>query len=188
MSVMESNHSQEMGTLQEQSQQEQSQQEQSQTEVGGQPEETLSLGELMLQERKKRKDKIRRKQQEASFRTYFNRVNQQRNRVINRINTELESLKHTIGSKDFNMLRDICTVTTPEQKNEAGEVTQKETKQVNKAALLKEARNLVVLKREERIKNKQRKKTSGRASKRKSHKNSVKFLTERNKEASKENR
>lgn len=107
-------------------------------------------------------------------------------RVNKRITSELKVLKNIIGAKDFAMLQEICTVTTPEQKNEQGEVTQPERKDVNKQALMTEARNLIVLQREERIKKGLRKKTTGRTSKRSAHRSAVKYLTDRNKQAAQE--
>lgn len=146
----------------------------------------LTPMQKMLAARKARKQAINRRKQESGFKKYVENIMARHKRVNNRINTELSVLKNIIGAKDFAMLKEICTVTTPEQKNEQGEVTQAERKDVNKQALMVEARNLIVLQREERIKKGLRKKTTGRSSKRAAHRSAVKFLTERNKQAEQE--
>lgn len=140
----------------------------------------------ILASRKARKLAINRKQQESGFKKYINSIMARHKRVNKRITSELKVLKNIIGAKDFAMLQEICTVTTPEQKNEQGEVTQPERKDVNKQALMTEARNLIVLQREERIKKGLRKKTTGRTSKRSAHRSAVKYLTDRNKQAAQE--
>src|SRR5271166_4435800 len=85
------------------------------------------------------------------------------------------------GRKITKNLRDICTIHTPEQKNEAGEVTAKATSFVNHRALVLEARLVLALKREGRIVGGQRKRSSGRGSDRTMHNATVKFIDNRNK-------
>lgn len=141
----------------------------------------------MLRDKKVRKSMMKREKQQAGMKAYIQRIMKQHQRVNKRIRIELEALEKTIGKKDFALLKDICTVNTPEQKNEKGEVVQEASKYVNKQALMREAKNLIVLQREERIKKGLRKRSTGRGSKRRNHASMVAFLTQRNIEAAKEN-
>lgn len=152
-----------------------------------QAEEVVGPVTQMLRDGKVRKALLAQKNQQTDMKNYIQRVVKQHRRVNKRINTELKSLEKTIGRKDFALLKDICTVNTPEQKNDKGEVVQEASKYVNKGALMREARNLIVLQREERIKKGLRKRSTGRSSKRASHSSMVKHLTQRNIEAAKEN-
>lgn len=139
-----------------------------------------------LAARKARKQALKRKKQESGFKTMIERYTSQQKRMSKRIKVEMKVLESTIGAEDFKMLKDICTNTIPEQKNEAGEVTQAAKRELNKHALMKEARNLIALQREERIKLGLRKRTTGRSSDRRRYKSEVAFLTQRNKEAAQE--
>jgi hypothetical protein len=105
---------------------------------------------------------------------------------LRRIENELKALETTIGIEDFKMLKEICTVVTPEVKNEQGEVTQAASKRLNKEALIVEAKNLIVLKRESRIEAGIRSRSSGRGSSRKAHSSSLKFILARNQTAAQE--
>lgn len=93
----------------------------------------------------------------------------------------LESYKRRFGKEDYNFFKEACTVHVPEVKDENGVVTQKGKKVVNKQALLKELANLLVIKREDRIKAGKRKRSTGRHSKRVYHASQVAHLQDRNK-------
>ncbi len=106
--------------------------------------------------------------------------------AIGKINNILVELEKQIGSQDFKMLKQVCMVDIPEQKNEQGEVVQAARQELNKQALITEARNLIVLQREERIKKGLRKRTTGRSSDRSAHRSKVKFLSARAEQAQQE--
>jgi hypothetical protein len=93
---------------------------------------------------------------------------------------ELEILSQRIGKEDFKLLKSICTVQVPEEKNEAGEVTKKAHSYVNYTALITEAKHLNVLKREEHIVAGKRKRSSGNARNRKMHRSFLSFIQQRN--------
>lgn len=158
-----------------------------QTQATSQTEEALGEIAMMLKVNKARKLAAKQKRQQSAMRNYIQRVTKEYRRVQKRLNTELRVLEGQIGKKDFAMLKDICTVHTPEQKNEQGEVTQAASSYVNKKALLVEARNLLVLKREDRMKQGLRKRSTGRSSRRTAHNSAVRYLTQRNAVAAKEN-
>lgn len=102
----------------------------------------------------------------------------------NRLVRQIRAASKTLGKQNFAMLKDLYTQTTPEQKNEAGEITQAASSNVNYQGLLAEAKHAIVLERESRIKSGKRKKTTGRSSKRRNHKDTFNFLTKRNAEES----
>lgn len=99
---------------------------------------------------------------------------------------QVRVVKDQIGRKDFQMLRDLFTVQTPEQKDEAGKVIQPTSSYVNYEGLIAEAKNVIVMQREMRMVAGKRSRKSGRSSDRKSHKLAYAFLMDRNQEASKE--
>lgn len=123
--------------------------------------------------------KMRKQQQE--FTEMFKRYNERRARDQKRLRAESDRMRVLLGKEDYTNLRDICTVHTPEQKNEAGEVTAKATSFVNHRALVTEAKLVLALKREERIVSGKRKRTTGRGSDRAAHIATVKFIDNRNK-------
>lgn len=97
-----------------------------------------------------------------------------------RENNELKEYRQRIGKESFDFLKKICTIDTPEQKNEQGEVTVPAKSELNKEALLKECYNVIIMLREERILAGKRKRSTGRRSKRQAHKNAIAFLNSRN--------
>lgn len=115
-------------------------------------------------------------------------ANYQRTAVrMNRLQrNQLEVLKHQIGKEDYNALKSICTTVVEEKKNDKGEVIQNAESNLNKMALIVETRNLLALKREDRIARGLRSRGSGRASKRRSHTSLVSMLKRRNEQAVKE--
>lgn len=141
----------------------------------------------MLAKAKIRKAALKGRHQELEMKNYIKRLTKHYRRASKRIDTELRSLRRIIGKNDFALLKDICTVNNPEQKNDKNEVTQEASTFVNKKALMTEARHLIVLQREERMKNGLRKRSSGTSRERAAHNSMVRFLTSRNEEAAKEN-
>ena len=84
-----------------------------------------------------------------------------------------------LNPEDLKMLKQICTVNVPEQKNDKGEVTQKAYSYINKNALIGESRNAIALAREARILMGKRKRSTGRHSKRKAHRAALNLLAKR---------
>ena len=91
-----------------------------------------------------------------------------------------------LGKEDYKTLRDICTIHTPEQKNEKGEVTAKAASFLNRKALLSEGRLILALKREQRITAGQRKRSTGSSSARKAHRATINFIHMRDAETLKQ--
>ena len=85
-----------------------------------------------------------------------------------------------LTKEEARQLEEICTVNIPEQKNEAGEVTALSQSYVDWGVFVKEANFIKVLKRQERINSGLRKSSSGRSSKRKSHKSTLAYVISRN--------
>jgi hypothetical protein len=110
----------------------------------------------------------------------FRRYQQKQAKDKSKLKQEVATMRGYLGEEDFKALRDICTIHTPEQKNEQGEVTVKASSFVNNKALLREARLVLVLKREDRIKMGKRKRSTGRSSDRKAHQNTLNFINMRN--------
>lgn len=104
-----------------------------------------------------------------------------------KLKKELDELKLKVGKDSWKVLVDICTVVTPEQKNDEGVVTQEAKTEVNKYALLVEAKNLLVMMRQSRIDKGLRKKTTGNTNQRRAHKSKYEFLMGRGQKAKEEN-
>ncbi len=92
---------------------------------------------------------------------------------------DLKRAKFLVGKDAYNDLREICTIPIPEQKDKDGKVTEEASSYVNKYALINELRNLIVLKREDRIQAGKRKRSTGRSSQRKTHSGTVRLLNKR---------
>ena len=118
--------------------------------------------------------------QQKSFQEMYQKWGERREKDRLKLLAESKRMKDLIGRADYNALKDICTVHTPEQKNEAGEVTTKASSFVNHKALIEEAKLVLVLQREERIKSGLRKRTTGRSSDRQDHRSMVNFINMRN--------
>lgn len=136
--------------------------------------------------RKARKTLRAKAAQENAFAKMIKNHRARYERATSLVKSSLAELRSLMPKEDLKMLKDICMVETPEQKNEAGEVTQASKKTLNKHALLVEARHAMVLQREQRIKDGQRKRSTGRHSKRATHSGMVNFLNSRTAEAKKE--
>jgi len=154
------------------------------TEVTSQEVE-LTPAQARIKAAKLRKLNIARKKQQNGYKKMIERYTANYRDSLDQIQRQLDLIEKQVGSADFKMLKDICTNVTPAKLNEAGEIETPEKKEVNKAALIREGLNLIVLKREERIKAGLRKRSTGRSSDRKAHKSAVTFLNNRNEEAKK---
>ncbi len=157
-----------------------------QTEVAVQSEAELTPAQARIKAAKLRKANIARKKQQNGYKKMIEQYTANYKDSLNQIQRQLDLIEKEIGKDDFKMLKDVCTNIIPAVMNETGEVTTPEKKEVNKGALIREGLNLIILKREDRIKAGLRKRSTGRSSHRKTHKSSVKFLTKRNEEAKKE--
>jgi len=132
--------------------------------------------------------RLLRKQSKAvkSQREYFQKVMKQwrrndennRNQLLRRVRVVAKIL----GKENFEMLKDLYTVNTPEQRNDTGEVTAQSSSIVNYKGLLVEAKHAICLEREARIKSGNRSRKSGNSSERRAHKILLNFLTKRNAE------
>lgn len=131
-------------------------------------------------------DSKRMRKQQEHFAKMFADYQAKQRRSYLKVLSRVRVLKEEMGADDFNVLKDICTVRTPEVKNEAGEVTQEAKSQVNYQALLAEGRLVIALNRESRIKAGLRKRSSGNTSTRRNHSIIIKFIEARNKVASSE--
>lgn len=120
-----------------------------------------------------------RKAQRGMFEEYFLKPQKKSQAKMMK---QVRVVREQIGRQDFKMLRDIFTQNTPEQKDEAGNVLQPASSQVNYQALLAESKHVIVMQREHRIQAGLRKRTTGRSSDRKSHKGTLNFLLARNAE------
>lgn len=117
----------------------------------------------------------------------------ERQKKQNRVNRQLKELEKQIGTDDFEAIKVMVTTFHPEQKDEKGNVVQQAHNAVNHKALLTEAKNFLILRRERRMKNienpdgtvtaRTRKRTSGRSSDRKAHKIAYNHIIERGKKA-----
>jgi hypothetical protein len=155
------------------------------TEVVNQEVE-LTPAQARIKAAKLRKTNIARKKQQNGYKRMIEQYTANYKDSLAQIQRQLDLIEQQVGKADFNMLKDICTNITPAKLNEAGEIETPEKKEVNKAALIREGLNLIVLKREERIKAGLRKRSTGRSSDRKAHRSAVTFLNNRNEEAKKE--
>ena len=88
-----------------------------------------------------------------------------------------------IGNDEFEALKTICTIKTPEQKDDKGNIVQQAGEFVNWRAFVIEASNLIVLRRQARITAGTRKKTTGRGSNRTKQRHAVKHILERGQKA-----
>jgi hypothetical protein len=88
-----------------------------------------------------------------------------------------------VGKDEYDALVAVCTVQVPEKKDKDGNVLQPASSNVNYRALLAEAKNLAVLQREKRIKAGERKRSTGRSSRRRRHSSTLQVILNRNKAA-----
>lgn len=135
---------------------------------------------------KSRKEVLAKRKQESYFKKMVSKYTEQSQQLNSKIARQLELLEESLGSDDFAMLATICTTITPEVKNESGEVTQEAREELNKQALLIEGKNLIALKREDRIKAGLRKRSSGRSNRRRLYAAQMRYINSRNEAASQE--
>ena len=129
----------------------------------------------------KRKEKAFKAQQQA-VNKMFKRYEESQAKAQKQLNAKVRRLRNELGKEDFEVLKDICTIRTPEQKNDKGEVTQEASSVVNFRALFIEGRFALTLNREARILAGKRKRTTGRGSDRIAHKNLVNYINSRSSE------
>lgn len=103
-----------------------------------------------------------------------------------RLMSQVRVMETIIGKVNMKSLKDLYTVPVAEKKNDKGEVIVAASSYVNYPGLLVEAQYVIVLEREARIQAGQRKRSTGRSSKRQAHAASVQFIHKRNEVASKE--
>lgn len=149
-------------------------------------EPTVSVDELNAAEESAKKPQITKamrkkmRAQQQSFQQMYKNFEERREKDRLKLIKESKRMKDLIGREDYNALKDICTVHTPEQKYENGQVTAKATSFVNHKALIEEAKLVLVLQREERIKAGLRKRSTGRSSDRQMHRSTMNFIHMRN--------
>ena len=115
-----------------------------------------------------------------------------------RVTRQLKDLSSKIGHDDFEALKAMVTTFYPEKKDDKGVVVQEAYNSVNYAALIVEAKNFLVLRRERRMSGyttenpetkeetyhpPTRKRSTGRTSDRKAHRNTYNYILERGKKA-----
>jgi hypothetical protein len=156
------------------------------TRNASEPEQTISVDELKAAEEQAKAPKIsnamrkKMRAQQKSFQQMYKNFEERREKDRLKLLKESKRMKDLIGREDYNALKDICTVHTPEQKDEKGEVTTKASSFVNHKALIEEAKLVLVLQREERIKAGLRKRSTGRSSDRQAHRSTMNFIHMRN--------
>ena len=138
--------------------------------------ETLKVSRLKKQIRNQTRSRLKRQQ---GFQEFFLKPQQKRQKQLMQ---QVKIVFDTIGKQDFKMLKDVFTVTTPEQKDDNGMVIQPEKKQINWQGLLLEAKNVITIQREQRMKNGTRQRTTGNSNARRAHKAALKFLLNRDAE------
>ncbi len=122
--------------------------------------------------------KLIRKQQQmmkANYQNYLVQVESMRKKE----EAKLKQLKSVVGKDVYKNLRKACTETIPEVKAEDGTVTTPAKKVVNKGKFLRELSLAIVVLREDRILKGKRKRSTGRSSDRKNHKQSLKAILTR---------
>lgn len=118
--------------------------------------------------------------QGAQFRAMFEQYNKRQTDHARRMMTRVRVLADTIGRHNMRMLKDLFTVNVPEQKDAEGAVTQAAHTYINFDGLLVEGRNVIVMEREARMAAGQRKRTTGRHSRRTMHNSAYNYLMKRN--------
>lgn len=136
--------------------------------------------------------------QQKKIGKYIRSMRKNQYKANGKISKELTALKAVIGYDDFEAIVAVATSFHPEKKDDTGKVTQEAYNQTNWQAVIAEAKNLLVLRREKRMKAnsdglsgtkdengklvKTRKRTSGRSSHRKAHRAKYAFIVKRGKE------
>jgi hypothetical protein len=122
--------------------------------------------------------KLIKKQQQmmkANYQNYLVQLESMRKKE----EAKFKQLKDTVGKSTYKALRKACTETVPEVKAEDGTVTTPAKQVVNKGKFLRELSLAVIVLREDRILKGKRKRTTGRSSRRKSHRESLKAILAR---------
>lgn len=97
-----------------------------------------------------------------------------------RLDTQLEVLRAQIGTKNFKLLKTLATTLVEATKDENGNVTAPESRTINYEMLLKEGKNLIVMLREERMRDGKRSRKTGGSRNRARHNAAFRFLSARN--------
>jgi hypothetical protein len=126
---------------------------------------------------KKQKKSVAR--QERQLKQLYARAKTEQERSRRKVRNSVAFLKSVLGAEDFNNLKDICSYNIPEQKGPDGSIVQAAKKGVNYRALIVEGNLVIAMNRESRILSGKRKRTTGRASKRKSHRSTVNYANMR---------
>lgn len=121
----------------------------------------------------------KRLQMEKYFEQLYKKQLRETAKATKRLKATVKVLRKNLGKESFNKLKDLMTTIVPEEKNEKGEVVKESYKEINYVGIISEGLNLIALLREERIKQGKRKKTTGRSSRRRSHRNQINFLNRR---------
>jgi hypothetical protein len=103
-----------------------------------------------------------------------------------KLKTQLEVLRGQIGTKNFKLLKTLATTVSEATKDENGNITSPESRSINYEMLLKEGKNLIVMLREERMREGKRSRKTGTSRNRGRHNSSFRFLSARNLAASSE--
>jgi len=140
-----------------------------------------------LEMRKLNKVSSSAKKQQKSFQKMVKSWQENQSKQNRRLMQSVKEVFDIIGKKNFKMLKDLYTVNVEEKKDDQGNVTQKASSYVNYVGLLQEAKHVIIVEREARIKAGKRKRTTGKSSKRSAHQLALRFLENRNIEAKKEN-
>jgi len=122
--------------------------------------------------------KLIKKQQQmmkANYQNYLVQVESMRKKE----EAKFKQLKSVVGKDVYKNLRKACTETVPEVKAEDGTVTTPARQVVNKGKFLRELSLAIVVLREDRILKGKRKRSTGRSSDRKNHKQSLKAILTR---------
>ena len=97
-----------------------------------------------------------------------------------KLDTQLEVLRAQIGTKNFKLLKTLATTVVEATKDENGNVTSPESRSINYEMLLQEGRNLIVMLREERMRDGKRSRKTGGSRHRARHNSAFRFLSARN--------
>lgn len=100
--------------------------------------------------------------------------------ALKREKSAIDVLKRQLGKEMFLKLKNVCTDTVPEVKDENGNVTKNASSSVNWEMFKREARLVIAAAREDRIRSGKRKKSSGSTSQKQNHTSAMKFIELRN--------
>jgi len=131
--------------------------------------------------------------QQKKLMKYIMKMRKNQYKANGKVSKELNALKKIIGVEDYEAIVAVATTFHHEEKDKDGKVTKEAYNQTNWQAVIVEAKNLLVLRREKRMKGEtlpdgtvvspKRKRTTGRSSDRKAHKAKYAFIVKRGQEA-----